>query len=80
MPTEVPWEGQCLDEAEAFAQRCAELGASNPHRHAALQEIMPALMTALWDRGFSQSDIRSAFERAIAEMPRYAAGQERREN
>jgi hypothetical protein len=37
-------------------------------------------MTALWDRGFSQSDIRSAFERAIAEMPRYAAGQERREN
>jgi SOS response regulatory protein OraA/RecX len=75
---DTPWEGRCLDEAEAFAQRCAELRDSNPYERPALEEIMPTLMTALWDRGFSQSEIRNAFERAVAEMPQYTAGEERR--
>lgn len=35
-------------------------------------------LTSLWDRGFSQSEIRNAFERAVAEMPQYTAGEERR--
>jgi len=35
-------------------------------------------MTELWDRNFSQSEIRTAFEVAISDMPRYAAGEERR--
>ena len=34
-------------------------------------------MTELWDKGFSQSEISRAFEGAIADMPRYAAGEER---
>ena len=35
-------------------------------------------MTELWDRNFSQSEIQTAFEAAISDMPRYAAGEERR--
>jgi hypothetical protein len=35
-------------------------------------------MAELWDRNFSQSEIRIAFEEAIKDMPRYAGGDERR--
>jgi hypothetical protein len=61
-----------------FAQHCAELRDSNTYDKPILEVIMPYLMTELWDRGFSQSEIRTAFERAVAEMPRYAAGEQRR--
>lgn len=36
------------------------------------------LMTELWDHGFSQSEVRCAFEAALGDMGRYAAGAERR--
>ena len=39
---------------------------------------MNTLMTELWDRGFSQTEIASAFERAVAAMPRYTGGLEKR--
>ena len=39
---------------------------------------MTHLMTELWDQGFSQTEIREAFEAALAAMPDYAAGEERR--
>jgi hypothetical protein len=39
---------------------------------------MRYLMTELWDRGFSQSEIGEAFESALIDMPRYAPGEERR--
>jgi len=77
-PDDIPWEGQCLVAADAFASRCAELYSSNPYSEVPLQRIINTLMTELWDRGFSQSEIRSAFEKAVADMPRYAAGEERR--
>jgi hypothetical protein len=32
-------------------------------------------MTELWDNGFSQSQIRTAFQAAIRDMPRYTAGE-----
>lgn len=74
-----PWEGQCTDAAYEFGLRCANLAAQNPHKVTSpLDWIMNALMTELWDRNFSQSEIRSAFEEAIRDMPRYAAGEERR--
>jgi hypothetical protein len=73
-----PWEGQCLNAAAAFALRCAELYSSNPYSEAPLRSIISTLMTELWDKGFSQSEIRTAFEHAVAVMPRYAAGEERR--
>jgi len=76
---EVPWEGQCADAAYEFALRCAVFMTQNPHNLAApLTDIINTLMTELWDRNFSQSEIRTAFEEAIKDMPRYAAGEERR--
>jgi hypothetical protein len=76
---EYPWEGQCADAAYLFALRCADLVARNPHNVSTpLNYIIGSLMTELWDRNFSQTEIRSAFEEAIKHMPRYAAGEERR--
>ena len=73
------WEGLCADAAYEFGLRCARLVTSNPYRSVApLNSIINSLMTELWDRNFSQSEIRVAFEGAIKDMPRYAAGQERR--
>jgi hypothetical protein len=43
-----------------------------------LGQIIQFLVTEFWDRSFSQSEIRAAFHRALADMNRYAAGQERR--
>jgi len=76
---EVSWEGQCCDAAYEFALSCAVLVTKNPYNIAApLKDIINTLMTELWDRNFSQSEIRTAFEEAIGDMPRYAAGEERR--
>lgn len=75
---ELPWEGQCADAAYEFGLQCAKLVARNPHNVAApLDFIINCFMTELWDRNFSQSEIRTAFEEAISDMPRYAAGEER---
>ncbi len=43
-----------------------------------LARAMNHLMTELWDHGFSQTEIREAFESAVADMPRYAADEEAR--
>ena len=39
---------------------------------------MNYLMTELWDHDFSQTEIRDAFTGALADIDRYADGQERR--
>jgi hypothetical protein len=76
---EIPWEGQCTEAAHEFARRCAGLVTQNPYNLTApLNGIINCLMTELWDRNFSQSEIRTAFEDAIKDMPRYSAGEERR--
>ena len=78
-PEEIPWEARCADAAYDFGLRCAEPSSQNPHAPSApLDSIIQGLMTELWDRNFSQSEIRAAFEKAIKDMPRYAAGDERR--
>ncbi len=41
-----------------------------------LPRAMNHLMAELWDHGFSQTEIRDAFESAVADMPRYAADNE----
>jgi hypothetical protein len=77
--SETPWEGHCSDAAYEFALRCARLVTSNPYPSVVpLSSIINTLMTELWDRNFSQGEIRVAFDGAIKDMPRYAAGQERR--
>jgi hypothetical protein len=40
--------------------------------------IINTLMTELWDRNFSQQEIRTAFQAALDDMPRYTAGVDRR--
>ncbi|MFM5892929.1 MAG: hypothetical protein ACKOQM_00635 [Novosphingobium sp.] len=41
-----------------------------------LPQTMIYLMTELWDRSFSQTEIRTALEEALAAMPQYTRGQE----
>ena len=78
MTEKAPWEAQCDSAAWAFGQQCRDLKNSNPYDLVALDRIINTLMTELWDNGFSQTEIRSAFEQALADMPRYAAGLEKR--
>jgi len=72
MDDEVPWEGQVADATWSFAKQCADLARSNPYDKTALDWIINYLMTELWDNGFSQTEIRKAFQAAIVDMPRYA--------
>jgi hypothetical protein len=77
---DIPWEGKCDEAASVFGRQCADLTKSNPYgeKVAPLEDMINTLMTELWDNGFSQTEIRRAFENAIRDMPRYAAGEERR--
>lgn len=65
----------------AAVQDLAEL-LKESHRHnpwpeqPLLPQAMNYLMTELWDRCFSQNEIFDAFQAAVADMPRYAAGDE----
>ena len=62
-----------------FGQACAKVRDANPSsENNALDAMINTLMTELWDRCFSQTEIRNAFEAALADMNRYAAGEERR--
>jgi hypothetical protein len=78
MTEEASWELQCDNAVRAFGRQCREFKKSNPYDLVALDQIINTLMTELWDNGFSQTEIRSAFEQALADMPRYAAGLEKR--
>ena len=67
-----------IDAAGAFADMCARFHEGNAYPTVApLEFAINTLMTELWDRGFSQTEIRKAFEDAVADLPRYAAGEER---
>ena len=71
------WQSQWLNAVHELAAVLEELDSSNPWpERPLLPQAMNYLMTELWDRGFSQTQIREAFEAAIADMPRYAAGAE----
>jgi hypothetical protein len=69
---------QALYTAWQLALNCADLKKRNPGEPV-LDFLINTLMTELWDNGFSQSEIRTAFEAAIADMPRYTAGHEKRD-
>ena len=78
---EYPWEGRCFNAAYEFGRACTDLTKSNPYGDQVdpLGTLINTLMTESWDNGFSQTEIRTAFETAILDMPRYAAGLERRD-
>ncbi len=65
--------------AEDLALRCRVLRDMNVLASArALESAVNHLMTELWDQGFSQTEIRTVYMAALADMNRYAAGEERR--
>ena len=73
------WQDASLTAVYQFAVALKNLHDSNPWPDRPLLAwAMNDLMTELWDHGFSQREIREAFEDAVADMPRYTAGQELR--
>ncbi len=69
----------CFEASHALAKLSYEYRAGNPWPEInALDDVVNHFMTELWDWTFSQTEIREAFTKALADMNRYAAGQERR--
>jgi hypothetical protein len=65
------------DAAYVFGQACSTFRDQNPYPQIVpLDDMINTLMTELWDRRFSQTEIRTAFEQALGDMGRYAAGEE----
>jgi len=78
-PEDDDWQSKWLDAVYSVAESLKESDQSNPRPESPLlPQAINYLMTELWDRGFSQTQIREAFEAAVADMPRYAASEETR--
>ncbi len=72
------WKSDWISASDAFAVQCATARDANPYERPALNEIMIFLATELWDRRFSVTEIKSAFEESVKLLVPYAAGEERR--
>ena len=76
-----PWEGRYTSVVHEFALQCRKLRDTNPYDLSALEEIAIFLATELWDQGFSQTEIRKAFELASGDLlTSYGAGEDRRDD
>lgn len=68
-----------MNAAGDLAEQCALFRDGNQWPQVEpLDSMINYLMTELWDHYFSQSEIRQAFDGALSDMNRYAAGEERR--
>ncbi len=73
------WQDEWREAIYNIAEILKEKHQNNPWPHIpVLPEAMQYLMTELWDRGFSQTEIREALDAANSAMPTYTVGQERR--
>jgi hypothetical protein len=72
------WSWACSDLAWEYSYACKKLRETNPNEFPAIRSIAIDLISELWDRGFSVSEINSAFSYALSDLPRYAAGEDRR--
>jgi hypothetical protein len=71
------WQSQLNEVVFRLSVSLKELNDTNPwHEHPVLEQAINTLATELWDRCFSQTEIKAAFERAIADLPRYAGGED----
>lgn len=71
------WQSRHAAVITRFGSDLRALHDSNPWPdRPLLAQAINDLMTELWDNGFSQGEIREAFQAAVADMPRYAAGEE----
>lgn len=75
MNPEEAWRARYHAAVYQFGLALKELHATNPWPDLpVLPNAMNYLMTELWDNCFSRTEIRGAYEAAVADMPRYAAG------
>ena len=73
------WQLKSSNTVWRFGQDLKALHQTNPWPdQSLLMQAINLLMTELWDNGFSQTEIREAFQAAVSDIPRYAAGDERR--
>ena len=73
------WQTRLYEASHRFSTALSVLHQTNPwSENPVLEQAINTLATELWDRGFSQTDISTAFQNAIADLPRYAAGEETR--
>ena len=71
------WQTSLQEAIYRVSASLKELHETNPWpEHPVLEAAINTLATELWDCCFSQTEIRTAFEKAISELPRYAAGEE----
>jgi len=71
------WQDQWMNALYQVASLLRELEKANPWpERPLLPQALEYLMTELWDRGFSQTEIRVAYNDAVARLPGYAAGEE----
>lgn len=79
MDAQDSWQLRLNAATYQFGLALKELHATNPWPdNPVLPIAINNLMTELWDNFFSQTEIREAFEAAVEDMPRYAAGHEKR--
>jgi hypothetical protein len=76
---ETPWEVRAASASDIFANSCDILRASIPSGGDPLAYIASTLLTDLWDRYFSVSEITEAFSAALEDLSGYAAGEDRRD-
>lgn len=74
------WQTNLYEAVYRRSVSLRELHETNPwpEDHPVLGQAINTLATELWDRCFSVTEIRAAFEEAAADLPRYAAGHETR--
>jgi hypothetical protein len=71
------WQTRLYEVVYRLSVSLKELHETNPWpEYPVLEQAINTLATELWDRCFSQTEIRTAFEHAAADLPRYAAGEE----
>jgi hypothetical protein len=71
------WQARLLNVTYDLSVALKELDETNPWpERAVLPQAIHTLATELWDRCFGMTEIRTAFEEAAADLPRYAAGEE----
>jgi hypothetical protein len=78
---EIPWAVQQVTASANCGLQCRELEKSCPYSveelgSPALTRLITHLATELWDQGFSQTEIISAFSAAILDMPQERSKEE----
>jgi hypothetical protein len=73
------WQMRFSNALTTFGLALYDLHHTNPWpQHPAVDKAMSHVATDLWKHGFSVTEIRSALERATADLVTYAAGEEKR--